>query len=156
MRMSERLKLIPVIEAKDYGSAGIDGDSINMGLLYSVAISLLFGQITGNSTLKLYAGATAGAKTTAIAYQYRFGSADYKATDADGLGDLVDVASTGLVMTAATFDHRHVVIEVRPDQLTDGLPWLTVEIDNVATVMNVAALGIGDPRYQTHGQVSVI
>lgn len=156
MRVSESLKLVPMIESKDYGSAGIDSDSVNMGLVASIALCFLFGALTGDSVLKVYCGASAGTKTTAVAFQYRLGSGDYKATNADGFGDLVDVASTGLTLTAATFDHRAVVIEVRPDMLTDGVPWVTIEINSTATVLNVACQGVADPRYSTHGQVSVI
>ncbi len=156
MRFSETYKLVPMIESKDYGSAGIDSDSVNMGLMYSFLTSFLFGALTGNSILTVYGGATAGTKTTALAFSYRLATGVYKATDADGLGDLVAVAAAGLTLTAATFQHKAIVIEIQPDQLPDGLYYLTFSIDATATVMNVAAQGAGDPRYATHGQVTVL
>jgi hypothetical protein len=73
MRFSERLVPIPLIEAKDYGSAGIDSDGVNLGLLHGLTAVFVFGAITGNSILKVYSGATA-AKTTAIAFKYRLGA----------------------------------------------------------------------------------
>lgn len=156
MLLSETHKFIPVIESKDYGSAGIDGDSINMGLLHSVALHLLFGALTGNSVLKFYAGATAGTKTTALAFSYKLGSADYKAAAADGLGDLTAVASTGLTLTATTFDHRQVVVEFESEAMAADKPWLTIEIDNTASAMNVACSGIGVPRYAGQSSPTVI
>lgn len=155
MRISEQFVAVPVIEAKDYGSAGIDGDGVNMGKLHSLSIFFTFGAITGNSILKVYAGATA-AKTTAVAFKYRLGAADYKAALADQFGAATDVASTGLTLTAATFDHRMVAVELDSDATTDGKPWITVEIDSTATVMLVGAVGIGKPRYPGNLIPSVI
>lgn len=154
MRFSEKFKIIPLCEPKDYGSAGIDFDSVNMALVFSMEAVIEFGILTGNSILTVYSGATAGAKTTAVAFQYRFGSGDFKATDADGLGDLTSVASTGLTLTAASFDHRQLIIAIRPDQVSLG--YVTISIDSTATAMNVASVGLGDPRYSIHGQVSVL
>lgn len=155
MRFSEEAVLVPLIESKDYGSAGVDSDGVNLGKMHSFTAAFVFGAITGNSVLKVYAGATA-AKTTAVAFKYRLGAADFKAALADQLGDAIDVASTGLTLTAATFDHRMVVIEVDSDASTDGKPWITFEIDATATVMNVGAVGIGATRYPGHLIPSVI
>ena len=146
-RASYENKLIPVIEAKDYGSAGIDGDSVNMALLHRIAFQLLFGAITGNSILKFYAGASAGTKTTALAFNYRLSGGDYKATDADTSAAEVAVASTGLTLTATTYDHRQLVVGFESDVMPTGKPWLTLEIDSTATVMLVACAGIGSPLY---------
>jgi hypothetical protein len=146
-RVSFEKQMISVIEAKDYGSVGVDGDSINMALLRRIAFQFLFGAITGNSILKFYAGATAGAKTTALAFKYRFGGGDFKAASADILGAETDVASTGLTLTAATFDHRQVTVEFEDVDMPNGKPWLTAEIDSTASVMLAACGGIGAPRF---------
>jgi hypothetical protein len=146
MRITEQLKFIPVIESKDYGGAGIDGDSINMALLHQVAFAMEFGAITGDSVLKFYAGATAGTKTTALAYQYKLGGGDYKAASADVPGTLTDVASTGLTLTAATYDHRQLLVEIRSVQMPDGKPWLTLEISSTANPMNVGCTGVAEMK----------
>lgn len=148
-RISEQFVSVPLIEAKDYGSAGVDADGVHMGKLHSLSAFLVFGAITGNSILKVYAGATA-AKTTAIAFSYRLGAADYKVALADQFGDAIAVASTGLTLTAATFDHRQVCVEIDSDTMPEGKPWVTLEIDATATVMLVGAVGIGTPRYPGH------
>jgi hypothetical protein len=142
MRFSERIVPIPLIESKDYGSTGIDSDGVNLGLLHGLTAVFVFGALTGNSVLKVYAGATA-AKTTAIAFKYRLGAADYKVALADQLGAFTDVASSGLTLTATTFDHRMVTIEIDSQAMPDGKGWVTFEIDSTATVMNVGAVGIG-------------
>lgn len=147
MRVFEQNTPVHLIEPANYGSAGIDADSVNMGLALSLAATFLFGAIVGNSTLKAYSGASAGVKTTALAFKYRLSSADFKAANADQLGAATAVASTGLSLVAATFDHREVVVEIDADQMTDGEKWLTFEIDNVATTLNVAALGVLAARY---------
>lgn len=155
MRLTERFITIPLIEAKDYGSSGIDSDGVNLGGLNAFAAVFTFGAITGDSVLKVYAGATA-AKTTAIAFKYRLGAADYKVALADQLGDEISVASTGLTLTAATFDHRQVTVEVDPQAMPDGKGWITFEINSTATVMLVGAVGIGDTRSGGHLNASVI
>lgn len=149
MRISERFACVPLIEGKDYGSVGVDFDGVNMGKLHSLSMFIVFGAITGNSILKFYCGATA-AKTTAVAFNYRLGAADFKVALADQWGDPIAVASTGLTLTAATFDHRHVCVEFDSDVVLDGKPWITGEIDSTATVMLVGAVGIGTPRYPGH------
>lgn len=143
-RLSELYTPVPMIEPKDYGSVGTDTDSIHMGLVNGVEMVFTFGAITGNSILIPYAGATAGTKTTALAFQYRFGQGDFKAASADILGDLVSVAATGLTLTAATFDHRQITIELDAIAMPDGQPWLTFNIDATASVMLAAA--IANPR----------
>lgn len=156
MRVEECCVSVPLCESKDYGSAGIDFDSVNMSLVHSLTALLSFGAITGNSVLKVYSGATAGAKTTALAFKYRLGSGDYKAANADKFGAATSVAATGLTLTATTFDHRQVAITVDSDQMTDGEEWLTVEADATATTLNLAAIGIGWPRFPGNAQPTVL
>lgn len=155
MRFTESFKQIPVLEPADY-QAGIDGDSIDMSLLHSVVIPLNFGALTGNAVLKLYSGATAGTKTTALAFQYRVSDADFKEAGADGLGALVDVASTGLTLTATTFDHKHVTIELRATEMTEGEEWLTVEFSSAADLLTLACTAFGHPRYAAHDGPTVL
>ena len=146
MRFSERLQPIPLIEAKDYGSVGIDSAAVNLGQLHGLAAVFMFGALTGNSTLKVYTGATA-AKTTPLAFEYRLGAADFKLALADQLGEEIPVASTGRTLSALTFDHRMLTIEIDSQAIPEGQPWVTFEIDATATVMNVAAVGISWTRY---------
>ncbi len=156
MRFSEQLILIPVVEAKDYGSAGIDFDSVHIGRLDALSVAINFGALTGNSVLTVNTGATEGTKTTAMAFKYRVGGGAFKAASADILGDATAVTSAGLTLTAATYQHKLLVIEIDVDAMTDGQPWVTVAIDATATVLNVGGLGIGMPRHASHTALTVI
>lgn len=156
MRLSEAFQFIPVVEAKDYGSAGVDFDSVHIGRLNALSFAINFGAITGNSILKVSTGATEGTKTTDMAFKYRFGGGDFKAASADILNDPTSVASTGLTLTAATFDHRLIVIEIDVDAMTDLQPWVTVSIDATATVMLAGGVAVGVPRHKSHTSLTVI
>lgn len=154
--LSEEKHLIHACESKDYGSVGIDFDSINMALVHRVTFLITFGALTGNSILKLSSGATEGTKTTDLAFTYRRTTGDFKAASGDLYGALTAVASTGLTLTAATYDHTMLVIEFDSQDMTDAEPWLTLSIDSTATVMNVGAGAVGYPRYGGNVQPTVI
>jgi hypothetical protein len=156
MRQSHGKTFGPIIEPANYGSAGVDADSVNVGLLQRVTLAFLFGSLTGDSILTVSAGATAGAKTTALAFRYRLGAADYGNANADVLGAETDVAASGLTLTAATYDHREIVVELDPAELPAGMPWLTASINATATVMNVAAAVVGDPRFNSGTPATVL
>ena len=142
-RILDRFGLVPIIESKDYGSAGIDSDSWKMDKAASVGIIISCGALTGNSTIIIYTGATAGAKTTAIAFRFRVTNNVFKnATGADQYAAVAAVASTGLVLTGATYAHMALVIDLDASELSDTQPYLTVSVDNVATVLNLAAFAV--------------
>jgi hypothetical protein len=155
MRFSERYKVAPIIEPLDT-EAGIDSDSVNMGLLHEFCFALTFGAITGDAVLKFYVGATAGTKTTAIAFTYRVSGADFKAAGADLYGALTSVASTGLTLTAASFDHRTVLVEFDSQAIPDATPWVTAELSAAASVSLTAGLGIGEARFASNTGTSVL
>jgi hypothetical protein len=157
MRLSEECAIVPLIESANFGSVGVDSDSVNLAKVHGLTAAFLFGAITGNSILTAWLGATAGAKTTAIAFTYRLGAADAGTASADQLGDPVAVAASGLTLVAATFDHREVIIEVDSDAVVlEGKPWLTFSIDSTATILNVACLGVGHSRQRQHLMPSVL
>ena len=145
-------QIIPLLEPADYQAGSQDLDSINMRGLHWVDLVIMFGTITGNNAfVKLWSGATNGAKTTELAFKYRKGNADYNAASADVFGAYTSVAigASGLLLDDATaWDHRTVRIRVQADQLADGHEFLTVETDDgSASALFVAALAIGCPRY---------
>lgn len=155
-RISNENHLIPVIEPKDYGSAGIDGVSVNVGLVNNICFDISFGLLTGNSILSFYCGATTGAKTTAIAFEYRLGAGVYKAALSDTAGAIIAVASTGLTLVAATFIHKQITVEFDSADMLAGKPWLTISIDATATVLAVSCAGICYARTVGHIQPSTI
>lgn len=161
MKLSESTQIIPLLEPADYQAGSQDLDSINMAYLHNVTIAIMTGAITGNdATIQLYAGASAGAKTTELAFKYRVSSADYGSASADVFGAATAVAAggSGLVFTAATsWDHRTILIEVEGSAMPAGMPWLTVATDDgSASVLLLSAIAFGEPRYPASTDVTVL
>jgi len=150
MRLAEQTKIVPLIAPADYGSAGEDTDAFTMENYGHATIIIVLGALTGDSVLKLYEGAT-GVKTTAKTFNYRWTTAVIEAAaDADTLAAeaAMSVAATGLELTGATYANKMLVIELDDSDLTDGFPWITVQIDSTATVLLVSAVAIlSQPRY---------
>ena len=149
MKISEQFLVIPILEPLDT-EAGLDGQSVNMGLLHSICYALTFGAVTGDAVLTFSVGATDGVKTTAIAFTYRRSAGDFKAANADLYGALTAVASTGLTLVAATNDHRTLLIEFDSSAIPDATPWLTLTLDAAASASLTACLAVGVPRYQSN------
>lgn len=145
-------QIISLLEPADHQAGATDMDSVHMGKLHKLKVVIQFGAITGEDPVfKLYAGATAGTKTTEIPFKYRATTVDFKTTGADVFGARTAIAAgaTGLTLNpVASYDHRMVEIDIQSDELPDGKPWLTVETDDgSASVLLMSALGIGFPRY---------
>ncbi|MGE0363363.1 MAG: hypothetical protein AB7R67_21805 [Vicinamibacterales bacterium] len=144
-------QIIPMLEPADYQAGSTDMQSVDMGKLHKLKIVLLLGAITGDGAVfKLFAGATNGAKTTEMGFKYRIGGADYGAAGSDVFGARASIAAgaSGLVLTAATHDHKAITIDVMADEMPEGLKWLTVETDDgSASVLLMSCVGIGAPRF---------
>jgi len=159
MRLSESLVFVPLFEPKDVAAGAYVSDAVDLAQLNGFSAILTFGAITGNSVLTVNGDSTsalATALTTPIAFKYRLGAADYKAALADQFGDPIAVASTGLTLVAATFDHRTIVIEIDPDTLPAGAHWVTFNISAVANPGLVAGVGVGAARMPGHLIPSVL
>jgi len=143
--------LIPLLAPADYQAGSQDLDSINMGRLHRVGIGIIIGAVTGNdATVQLYSGATAGTKTTALAFEYRLTTVDIPGASADVLGARVAVAagSTITFSSAGDWNARMIQIDVMSDQMTEGEPWLTVATDDgSASALFLAAFAVAWPRY---------
>lgn len=161
MSTFRELQYINLLEPADYQAGSQDCDSVNMGLLNRLDILISLGAITGNDAVfKFYGGATAGTKTTEIAWSYRLSGADFGVTAGDvfGAATSVSAGSTGLTLsTASSWDHRIIRVTIMPDQMPAGLPWLTLETDDgSASVLLMAVIGIGWPRFEGHTHVTAI
>jgi hypothetical protein len=148
MRFPEEKKVVPIINTADYND-GVDGDSINMANFFRATFILMFGAITGNAVLKLYSGATDGAKTSALAFHYSIGGAAVGSDDSDVLAADTLCAATGLTLTATTYANKMLIVEVEAvamDTANDE-NWLTMEISNAASAGVLHAVAILEPRY---------
>lgn len=158
-RLSEELQFVPMIETEAYGGSGADTDAIDMSRFSSVSFIFAFGDITGDSTLLFYAGATnalAAAKGTAIAFNYRLAAADAGATLADTLGDVAAATSAGITLTAATYDHKLLIVEFDCDQLTTTNRFIVAAVSATANPMDLSCVAIGKPRYPGHTGVTAL
>lgn len=160
MRLSEELQYVPMIETEAWGGAGCDSDAIDLSRFSTISFIFAFGDITGDSTLICYPGSTnaiAVAKSaTAIAFKYRLGAADAGATLADTFGDPTTVAYTGLTLTAATFDHKLMLVEFDCDQMTTTNRFLVWAVSATANPMDLSCVAIGKPRWPGHTGVTAL
>ncbi|MCI0438710.1 MAG: hypothetical protein L0177_06210 [Chloroflexi bacterium] len=127
----------------------MDGDSFRMRFYENATFLIAFGTLTGDAVLKFYAGATNGAKTTAIPFKYRLASAvQGNATDADAFGsESQAVAADGLTLTAATYQNKHLVVEVNAFDMdaNSGQAWLTMELNAAAlAILSTARVRAGN------------
>jgi hypothetical protein len=142
MRQIDHNLVIPLAEPADHQAAGLDFDSFNAGAAAHWDIFVQFGALTDNSVLKVYVGASAAAKTTALTFRYRYSDGDYKAASAD-LFETADATSAALTLTAGTYDHRVLYIALDGPEVADATPWVTIEVDATATVLLMSAIAIG-------------
>ena len=146
MNFSETYHIVPGFKSADH-TAGVDSDSVNMGLLHSVCALLQFGDMSVASPLvKVYSGATAGTKTTALTFRYKLSPQAAKTAGADVWPSGFST-SASLTVTFDTDDEKLLVIEVDSAEMTEGEPWLTVELGSQATIQQTACVLIGIPRY---------
>lgn len=151
MNLFDELAYIPILAPGDK-AAGADGDSVNMGRLNRLTIALSLGSITvADPHVKVFSGATAGAKTTALTFRYKLGAAAAGSATADTFGTAA--TSADLTVSNATGDNKLLLIEIRASQLESGHVWVTLELGNQATVFMASAVGIGFARY--HGQTLI-
>jgi hypothetical protein len=151
MRFSERFKVTALTESADVTTNGVDSYSVHMGKVHEGCWLVNFGAITADDALKVYVGATQGTKTTAVAFKYRLAAADTKSALSDTFGAFTDVASTGLTLTAATFDHKLLIVEIDSQAVADATPYVTLEIAGSGTTQNVSICFIGQPRFASNG-----
>ena len=150
-KLTEQSKVIFLIEPQDHQSAGIDGDSFKVGDMTGFTIIVQFGELTGDSILSIYSGATAGTKTTQESFRYRLSSSELLTADADQWGAYTTIAAgAGLTLTAATYEDFMVAIEMGNDEFTDGQNWITLEIDSTASVLFVSAVAVCEPRFKAN------
>lgn len=145
MRVSDDDKYVPVLFSADI-NAGVDCDSVNMKNVRHAAFHVMFGpSLAGDAVLTLYSGATDGAKTTAMTFNYRYGGAAIKSASADVYS--ASASSAALTATGTTYVSRHLIIEVDAANMTDGHSWLTLNINADASAGECAVLAELEPTY---------
>jgi hypothetical protein len=147
MRFSESYHPVYALKPADH-AAGVDFDSINLGLGHTLCFMIAFAALTGDAVLTVNSGATAGTKTTAETFNYRLADAVQGAAS----GDLFAAWSTSaaLTLTAATYANKLLIVEIDARALTDGQNWVTGTLSAAASALNAAVTAIVEPRYPAH------
>lgn len=153
MRLSEELQVVPVLALADH-QAGIVGDSINGGKVHRIMFVLETATLTGDAVLRVYSGATDAAETTAETFRYRRADGDVNAAGSDQYGAWA--TSSALTLTAATYDNGVLIVEIDMDELTDGQPWVTLDVSAAATAFNATCVAICTPRIEAHDTGTVL
>jgi hypothetical protein len=92
--------------------------------------------------------ATAGSSSTAIAFKYRATASATAGSASDALGDLTDVASTGLTLTYGTVAGKTYAIEVNGSELTADKPYVGLTFTDPGTADAITSIvAILKPRY---------
>ena len=140
MRLSEKNGIVFGYKPADHNAAGIDADSINTKCCTHVTYLLQFGTLVADSVLTVSSGAADGTKTTAETFYYRLAGADQGSTGADVYA--AETAATSLTLTAATYDNKLLIVEVPVSEITEGQPFLTLSVSDVATTLFTSCVAI--------------
>lgn len=155
--LGELNNIVHLVEPQDHQSAGIDGDSFHAGRVFAFDIIVCFGDLSSDTVMSVFSGATNGTKTTQESFRYRFSDADLRNANADVYGDWTTVsAGGGLTITAATYNDRIIQIHMRTDELTDGQPWVTLEFTSAASTLFVSAIAVARPRFSANDPLTLL
>jgi hypothetical protein len=156
MRLSETFKKVPLLASANI-NAGVDADSINMKDFHAASFDIVFGPSyagAAGAIIKLYSGATVGAKTTAMTFNYRYTGGAIKAASADIL--TTAATSAALQIATATMVNRLLTIEVDAAAMTAGHSWLTLEIGAEADAGEMTIMAHLEPRYASAAGITCL
>jgi len=131
-------------------NAGFDSDSIDMAK-YNHACVIIIGDssLAGNAVIKVYGGATAGTKTAAATFAYRYAGGNVGSASSD-VFDAVET-SAALTTTATSMDSRVTLIEFEAADLNVSgtqYRYATVEVSAAGTAGTCDIVAIlSEPRY---------
>ena len=154
--ISQELKIVPLLVSADI-NAGVDSDSVDMqGIKSATFLLQFFATLAGAAgcIIKLYSGATHGAKTTAMTFNYKYGGAPVKSATADVFSAIA--TSAALQIATATLASRMLIIDINADQITDGHRYLTIEIGAEADAGELSIVALLDPMFKDASGDTVI
>lgn len=152
MRFPEYYHVAPVLALDTIGSGG-DADSINMKNYHRATFVITFGTLSGDAVLTVNSGATDGAKTSALTFEYALGGAAIgtatagSTTSCDVLAASTSAAT--LTLTDSTYTDKMLIVEVDATKMdmANGEEWLTLSLSNAGTSGTADAIVILEPRY---------
>jgi len=149
MNFAEKYKVVPVMASDDI-NAGVDSDSINMSKFHRCTFIITFGTLNGDAVLKVYSGATDGAKTSALTFRYALASAAIGSASCDVLA--ATTAAATLTLTAATYTDKMLIVEVDASamDIANDEEWITLELSAAANSGSCDIVAILEPRYASN------
>lgn len=144
------IKVMPVLSDGDLNAgATLSCDCIDASKFHDVLFVINYQTIGGAANyVKLYSGATDGALTTALTFNYAFAGAAQGSASADVFATWS--TSANLSVAHASYDNYALLVEIDTAAITTaGHKYLTLvfaDTDTGATG-NVSVVAIGRPRY---------
>ena len=156
--MLEKVHIVPLLASANTG-AGVDGDSINMKGFHKATVVFTNGATSGSAVLKIYSGATEGAKTSAMPFRYTHGGAAIGSDSADYYGAWATAtAASGLTLASATYSSKAQIFEIDASDMdvANGEEWLTLEISSAGTSGITHAVALLEGRYKENRLATVL
>ncbi len=162
MRLAEEKKIVLMASAFDYaGGATNSTDSINMKNFHRVTFLIDIGTMGGgDAVFYIYSGASAGTETTAETFSYAFGAATAIFGGYVANHDVLAATATSaaLTITQATYPNFLLVVDLDASAMTDGQPWLTIDIkDAGGNPTGLASIfAVLEPRYTSDRSLTAL
>jgi len=157
---SENFKIVPISSDKDFnvGDPTANGDSINMANYHKATFIVGLQTLGGaNMTIGLYSGATDGACTTFVPFNYAYGSAATGTADCDVLAAWTK-ATAVVTIAHASKDNYMLILEVDAAEMASTHKWLTIQYGDPSTgaTGNCQVHAILKPRFGSNVSVSAL
>jgi len=158
MRFPELYKVVPVLNDGDLDAgATLDTDSINMKNYHYATFLINIQDIaTADVTLTAHSGATNGAITSTLYFDYAYGGAAQASVNCDVLS--ASTNANTLVIANATYDNYLLVVEVDASDMdtANHEEWLTLRFTCGTATGNVCIVAILEPRYAGNRSVTAL
>lgn len=160
--LTENFKIVPIAAALDLnGTSPVACDSINMKGYHKATFIFITGTLGGASAVLTFtSGATNGAQTSVVDFNYAWAGTAYTGATADVLNALTFVAgATGVTLTHGTYDLWMLVCEIDAAcmDIANGENWLTaIFTDPGGATGLVSGVAILEPRYGNAQSVTAL
>jgi hypothetical protein len=153
--LSERYKIVPCGIDIDINSAADNkADSINMKNYHKATFLIQYEDMgTADHIVKVFSGAADGDLTSAVTFNYAFGSAAQGSANCDVL--TAWASSAALTVTHGTYDNYLLIVEVDAAAMdtANNEEWLTLDFNDAGNATGRAiVIAVLEPRYS--GNVS--
>ena len=146
MRLLEQVKIAPILAIADHTS-GVTMDAFKLTNHGHATVIFEFAALTGNFTLTVTQGATAAANTAALPFDYAYTAVNINSDGAETFSALTNDADGVLLLTAATYQNRMLVLEIDGKSLTDGYDWVDMRLDATGAGYASGVVILSEQRY---------